>query len=100
MSHKGHPECIFTTKKGCEANKRLEMGKCVAMTGESSQCDNWGIDRVEDKAYCGQHINSVLLKADNDRRAAKKRAELDGRIDLYLMHRAAHPSLHDTMREP
>jgi hypothetical protein len=99
MAHKNHPECPHTSKKACEAATRLEMGHCVAMTGEDKQCDNWGLERVDDRAYCGQHANSVYLKADNERRAVARKAELDTRITAYLAWRAAHPSLHDTMRE-
>lgn len=99
MSHRGHPDCVFTTKRACELAAKVEMGKCAAMTDKGEECSHWGIDRVEERPYCGQHINSVLLKADNDRRAATKRAELDERITGYMAWRADHPSVHDTMRE-
>ncbi len=98
MSHKGDSNCIFSTIKACEAAKRLEMGKCVSMTGEDTQCDNWGIERIDDKAYCGQHVTSVYLKADRERRAAVHKALLDEKVTTYLAWRAEHPSVWDTLR--
>jgi hypothetical protein len=65
-------------------------------TGE--ECSHWGVEKVDERAYCGQHLRVMFLAADEHRRAAAKRAELDGRISTYLAWRADHPSLHDTMR--
>jgi len=96
--HGNHPICPYTSKKACETAKRLGMGRCSAMKDNGEECSHWGVEKVDERAYCGQHIASVLLKEDHDRRAAAKRAELDGRISTYLAWRADHPSLHDTMR--
>ena len=99
MAHKGDDTCIYPSIKACNEAKRLEMGKCVSMTGENDQCDNWGIERIEDRAYCGQHVTSVYLKADRERRAAAQKERLDAKVTTYLAWRAEHPSVWDSMRE-
>lgn len=97
MSHKGHPDCIHDTKKACEQARREAMGHCVELTGAGDECTNWAIEQVAGRGYCGQHLSSVLLKEDRDRRIARKRAELDGRITAYLHWRVEHPSIWDRM---
>jgi hypothetical protein len=84
VSHKGHPTCEHNSKAACDKARRVAIGQCVSMLDENRQCPHWGIDRVDDKPYCGQHINSVYLAAAQARLDADLRAAVTGRIDAYL----------------
>jgi hypothetical protein len=85
------------TKKALLEAFRAEMGRCSEMIEETRECPHWGIEKVNDRAYCGQHVRAVFLAADAARREAARRAEVDGRIDAYLAWTAVHPSVHDAM---
>jgi uncharacterized protein (UPF0212 family) len=90
MAHKGHPTgCDFTSKAACEKARRIAIGQCVSMVAEDRQCIFWGIDKVDDRPYCGQHLNSVYLAADEARRNLARRTEINGRIDTYIAAEAA-----------
>ncbi len=67
------------------------------MVDETKQCPHWGVDRVEDRAYCGQHINSVYLATDRALRAARTKTEQETRIDAALAWHAQHPSVWDLL---
>ena len=56
MAHKGHPVCEHSSKAACDKARKIAIGQCSAMLDELRQCPHWGIDRVDDRAYCGQHI--------------------------------------------
>lgn len=84
MAHKGHPTCEFTSKVSCEKARRIAIGQCAAMIDETHECTHWGVDTVEGRAYCGQHLNSVYLAADRRRREETKKADLNARIDAYI----------------
>jgi hypothetical protein len=66
------------------------------MIEEDRPCSHWGIGTVDDRPYCGQHLNGVFLAADKARREADRKAEIDGRIDAYMARRLIHPSVWDT----
>lgn len=83
------------TKKALLEAFRAEMGKCSAMIEEDKPCEHWGVDRVDGKAYCGQHINSVYLAADVAQRKAIEKAEWRRREDRYIAWRSEHPSVWD-----
>jgi hypothetical protein len=95
--HKGHPDCEFTSKAACDKAIRVAIGQCSSMISEEKQCPNWGVDRVEDRAYCGQHIRTVYLAADNARRDAIRRDAMNSRIDRSLAWHREHPSVWDLM---
>ena len=95
--HKGDPNCEFTSKAACEKARRIAIGQCVSMIDEGHQCGHWGIDRVDDRAYCGQHLNSVYLAADNARREAARKEAMSRRIDEALAWHASHPSVWDRL---
>lgn len=97
MAHKGHPVCEFTSKAACEKARRIAIGQCSAMLEETRQCPNWGVDRVDDRAYCGQHIGTVYRVADEARRTAEKREAMNARIDRALAFHRDHPSVWDRM---
>lgn len=67
------------------------------MTDKMTECTNWAIDHFDGKGYCGQHLTSLVLRADQKRRIEAKRAALDARIDLFLEWTIVHPSIHDRM---
>lgn len=97
MAHKGHPGCPFTSKAKCEAARREAIGHCIAMLDENRQCPNWGTDTVDGRAYCGQHIRTVYLAANDAKRRAVAKAELDRMIDEALEWRRRHPSVWDPL---
>lgn len=86
-----------TSWGACGLATRIAIGQCVSMLDEDRQCDHWGVDRVEGKAYCGQHINSVYLAADKARRDAEQAAEIAARVDAFMAWTALHPSVWDRM---
>jgi len=98
--HAGAP-CPHKTQAACERARRVAIGQCVAMVSRKgtgpSPCVNWGVDRVNDRPYCGQHLNSILLEADRTGRLARREAKVQGRINLFLAWTAEHPSVHDRM---
>lgn len=100
MAHKGHPVCQYTSKAACERARREELGPCIAMLSEDRQCNHLATDKVDGRGYCGQHISSVYLAADNAARLAVKRAAVDARIDRYQQFVAEHPSVWDAMHDP
>jgi len=95
MAHKNHPDCEYTSIRACNEAARERLGHCVEMTGAGEECTNWAIDLANDRGYCGQHLSSVLLREDRERRAVRKKAELDDRIAEFLAWRDEHPSVHD-----
>lgn len=95
--HKGHLVCEFSSKAACDKARRIAIGQCASMLDENRECPHWGIDKVNDKPYCGQHLNSVFLAADQARRDAARKAEIDGRIDQFLLWTGEHPSVWDRM---
>lgn len=97
MAHKGHAVCEHSSKAACEKARRVALGQCSAMLDESRQCDHWGTDRVEERAYCGQHLRSVVMAADNARRTATARDAMNERIDRALAWHATHPSVWDPL---
>lgn len=97
MSHKGHPTCEWTSKAACDKAARIAIGQCVSMIEEDRQCAHWGIGKVDDRPYCGQHLNSVFLAADQAARAAARAADINRRIDIYLAWTALHPSFSERM---
>ena len=95
--------CEFATKKVCDLARKVALGPCSEMIeakGEPYPCAHWAVERVGERGYCGQHIASVIRAEDDRVRAAKKRAELDGRIDTYMGWRAEHPSVWDKRPQP
>ena len=84
MAHKGHPVCEHSSKAACDKARKIAIGQCSAMLDELRQCPHWGIDRVDDRAYCGQHIGSVYRAADEARRMLARRRQLNDLIDGYL----------------
>lgn len=96
MAHKNHPVCEFTSKATCDKAARIAIGQCSAMIDEDRPCAHWGIGTVEDKPYCGQHLNGVFLAADKAKREIARKAEVDARIDAYMARRRDHPSVWDT----
>jgi hypothetical protein len=86
---------VFFSKSACERARREALGPCVELTGSGESCSHLGIERVEERSYCGQHLNSVLLEADRSRRAAQRKAELDERIDRFMAWSSNHPSVWD-----
>lgn len=93
MAHKGHPKCEFTSKAACESARREAMGRCSAMTEKMTDCTNWGVDHVNGKAYCGQHLASMALREDEARRQRERTAALDASVAAYLA--ATGQSAHD-----
>jgi hypothetical protein len=85
MSHKGHPTCEFNSKAACEKARRTAIGQCVSMIEETRQCPHWGVDQVEGRAYCGQHLGSVFRAADEAKRTAATRAAMIERIDAFMV---------------
>ena len=97
MAHKSHPICDHNSKAACDKARRVAIGPCASMIAEDKPCPHWGIDKVNDKPYCGQHMNSVFLAADQARRDAARKAEIDARIDQFLLWTSAHPSVWEAM---
>lgn len=83
------------TKKAALAAFRAQMGQCAQMLDEERQCPHWGIDRVNDRAYCGQHINTVYLAADKAHRDAAIKATWHQTNQRSLAWRQLHPSVWD-----
>lgn len=81
----------------CDKAARVALGQCISMIEEDRQCANWGIDKVSDRPYCGQHLHSVFLAADAARREAVRKADINSRIDAYMAWVALHPSVNDPM---
>ena len=79
-----HPGCPYRSKTACERARRGALGQCVSMISEDKQCKNLGVDAVEGRAFCGQHIMSVFLEADRRRRAQARADEMNARIDAYI----------------
>lgn len=84
MAHKGHPNCEYKSKAACDKARRIAIGQCVAMIDESRQCPHWGVDKVEDRPYCGQHIGTVYRAADEAVRTAARRQAMNERIDAFM----------------
>lgn len=99
MAHVGHSVCVHTSKAACDKAQRVAMGQCASMIAEDRQCANWGLGRVENRPYCGQHLNSVYLAADEARRTATYHEAMNARIDRALLWHREHPSIHDRMPE-
>lgn len=91
------PEPKKPTKKALLAAFRAEMGKCSSMIEETKECPNWGVEKVDDRAYCGQHVRAVFLAADKHRREVLAREAADARIDYALLWHRDHPSFSDLM---
>lgn len=87
----------MTSWGACDKAARVAIGQCVSMIAEDRQCGNWGIDKVNDRPYCGQHLNSVFLAADAARREAARKEDIDQRVDTYMAWVALHPSVNDPM---
>lgn len=90
MSHKGHPDCPYTSKGRCERARREAIGPCLVMLDENRQCRNLGTDTVDGRAYCGQHINGPYREADERERRRIRKALLNARIDSYLAETGQH----------
>jgi hypothetical protein len=86
-----------TSWGACDKAARIAIGQCVSMIDEDRQCSNWGVDRVDDRAYCGQHLRAVFLAADTERRETARKADVMARIDAYMAWTAAHPSISEPM---
>jgi hypothetical protein len=82
--HKGHPLCEYTSKAACEKARRIAIGQCRSMLDEDRQCPHWGIDTVEGRGYCGQHIGTIYREVHEANRAALERARVYNLIDSYL----------------
>ncbi len=80
------------TKQALLEARRAELGRCRAMTEKETECGNWGIDRVNDKAYCGQHLASIYLKEYEAQRRAAKREALNVEIDRFIAWQATYPA--------
>lgn len=92
--------CDFTTKKACALARKVALGQCAEMIDDKAgpyPCTHWAVEKVAERGYCGTHIGAVVRAEDERLRAAKKRAELDGRIDAFMAWEAEHPSVHDRM---
>jgi len=98
--HAGTP-CPHKTKASCKLARRVAIGQCVAMVvrkrADPLPCGNWGIDRVNDQPYCGQHLNSILLEADRSYRDRGHREAVARDIDAFMKWATEHPSVHDRM---
>lgn len=101
MTHAGHSLCRFTSAAACKRARQKEIGTCIAMVkrkgGEPAQCTHWGIDRVNDRPYCGQHLNTIIIEADRKLREQAKREIVTRDINAFLEWTARHPSVHDRM---
>jgi len=84
VAHKNHPTCVFTTKAACEKARRVAIGQCSSMLDEDRQCGHWGVDTVEERPYCGQHIASVVLTADKTRRERLRREAMNAAADAWI----------------
>jgi hypothetical protein len=93
----------YPSKKACDTASRLSLGQCSEMIEAKSgpyPCKNWAVEKVTGRGYCGQHIASVIRAEDDKQRKAKRRAEMDARIDEYTAWRSTHPSVWDKMARP
>lgn len=95
QGHKGHPICEYGSKAACDRAARIAMGQCSSMLGEDRQCPHWGLDKVDDRPYCGQHLTAVYLAADKRRREVAIREAQDARIDRFIAWRKDHASVWD-----
>ena len=94
-SHKtAHVPCPngATSWGACDKAARIAIGQCSAMIEETRQCPHWGVDKVDDRPYCGQHLPSIFRAADESKREQARRDELAGRVDAYLAktHQVGH----------
>jgi len=85
------------TKKALLEAFRAEMGKCSSLLDEDRACPHWGVEKVDGRAYCGQHVGSVYRAADEARRDAARKSASLALIDRALAWHAAHPSVHEPM---
>lgn len=99
MSHRGHPDCPYPTKKACMDAQKAALGPCSAFVGEREPhpCGKWAVVVVGDQPLCGLHANAAALRLDQRGRELRRRAEINTRIDRYLAWTADHPSVWDRM---
>jgi hypothetical protein len=91
VSHKGHPVCEYSSKAACEKARRITIGQCRAMLDEDRQCPNWGIDTLDGRGYCGQHLPGLFRAADEARRLAAIRDAMNERIDAFMVKTGQTP---------
>lgn len=99
MAHKGHLVCEHNSKAACDKARRIAIGQCSTMVAEDKPCPHWGIDKVNDRPYCGLHVRAIFLAADAARRQDEYRKLLTARIDRSLLWHRLHPSVWDRMPE-
>jgi hypothetical protein len=100
--HAGAP-CPHPTKKACDLARKVEMGQCTAMVdgrNEPHPCTHWAIEKIDERGYCGQHLNSVVLAKYESDRKTRIVTEMNDRIDAYMTWRNEHPSVWDRMVLP
>ena len=100
----GGVACSFPTRKACDLARKAALGQCSEMVqakgkGDPYPCPHWAVEKVGYRGYCGQHINSVILAADEMQRRIKAGEALEKRISAYLTWRIDHPSVWDRMEE-
>ena len=98
MPHRGHPDCIYTSKAACEQARRVAMGQCQEMSGsrEPTPCARWATEEIDGRKVCGQHANMLVLRVDHRRREQLRLDDLNRRIDEYLAWVAEHPHVWDS----
>lgn len=99
MSHRGHPDCVYTTKSACDKAFRERLGKCVEPTkadrNEPTACRNWATSEVEGRPICSMHAGTIMEAARKAVAAASRAERLNVRIDAALAWHATHPSVWD-----
>ena len=98
---KAHATCPYGQINWADCDKASEhrFGHCKAAVGkfEPEPCSRWAF---EEDGYCTQHYVARVEADKAEARKAITRAELDARIEAYIVMSAEHPSVWDSDRAP
>jgi hypothetical protein len=99
MAHKGHPGCPHNSKAACETARKIAVGQCSELVGDKDPhpCTRWGVDLIDGRPFCGQHITAKAIEAASLAARQAKQAAINARIEQYIAWREMHPSVWDEM---
>lgn len=101
MSHRGHPDCVYTSQAACDRARHATLGRCVELTQdrhEPKSCSHWAESIIDGRPICNQHATVALNRALEQQRRIDRMNELNARIDAHLAWVQKHPHVWDGQR--